>query len=162
VLGYFWHGVGRAIYFLPINILPFYGSIWHAYEMAQREATDEFAWRNALAGLAWGVTMVNIRQPAIMAHLLQQHGEDLSENAAFSYGVASSLMMRYDTTPDAPFIMPFYQYQPDATDPGLVWLWNSQVRQPAQEALQTYYPILKQRSRLGELFRYHSLPELAQ
>jgi len=162
VLGYFWHGVGRGIYFLPINILPFYGSIWHAYEMVRREAADECAWRNALAGLAWGVTMVNIRQPAIVANLLQQHGEELSENAAFSYGVASSLMMRYDTTPDASFIMPFYQYQPDATDPRLVWLWNRLVRQPAQEALQTYYPILKQRSRLGELFRYHSLPELIQ
>jgi hypothetical protein len=37
----------------------------------------------------------------------------------------------------------FYQYQPELTTPRLVRLWNSQVRQPTQEALQTYYPHTK-------------------
>ena len=37
--GYFWHGVGRSIYFSPINFLPGYGAIWHPIEMIRREAT---------------------------------------------------------------------------------------------------------------------------
>jgi hypothetical protein len=160
VLGYFWHGVGRAIYFLPINFLPCYGSIWHAVAMIQREVPDESVWYSALAGLAWGVTMVNIRQPAILANLLRHYGEQLSANDVFSYGVASSIMMRYDTTPDDPHIMQFCQYQPELTEPSLIRLWDSQVRQPVQEALQAYYPILKQHGRLGEIFCYQALPAL--
>jgi hypothetical protein len=69
-------------------------------------------------------------------------------------------MMRYDTTPAAPFIMPFYQYQPDPTAPRLIQLLNSQVRQLAQEALENFYPVLKKYARLGEIFWYQSLPDL--
>jgi len=156
VLGYFWHGVGRAVYFLPINFVPCYGSIWHAVDMVRRESPDEFAWHNALAGLTWAVTMVNIRQPIVMADLLQYHGHQLAENPGFSYGIATSVMMRYDTTPQAPFITPFYQYRPDSNDPSLVQLWDSQVRQPTQEALQDKYPILKREQRLGEIFHYRN------
>lgn len=157
VAGYFWHGVGRAIYFLPINYVPYYGSIWHAVEMVEQEALDEFAWLNAMAGLSWGVAMVNIRQPAIVANVLPEHDAQLAANDAFAYGVATSTVMRYDTTPEAPFIDPFYQYQPDPAVPGLTQLWDSQVRQPVQEALHDYYPVLKEESRLGEIFRYQSL-----
>jgi hypothetical protein len=74
--------------------------------------------------------------------------------------VASSLMMRYDTTPSAPFVTPFYQYQPDATDPRLVQLWYDQVQRPSAVGLQEYYPVLKRHHRLGEIFRYQSLPAL--
>jgi hypothetical protein len=157
---YFWHGVGRAHYFLPIHFIPGYGSIWHAVGMLEPAVPNDRARRNAIAGLAWGVTMVNIRQPQIVAHLLKSHGARLSADGGFADGVASSIMMRYDTTPDAPFIAPYYQYQPDPADPGLVQLWHSQVRQPCVVALQEYYPVLKQNHRLGEIFRYQSLLEL--
>jgi len=160
VAGYFWHGVGRASYFLPINFVPCYGSFWHAFEMVRQEALDESAWLSALAGLAWVLGMVNIRQPAIVANVLKYHGAQLAENDAFAYGIATSTVMRYDTTPDAPFIGPFYQYQPDPAQPGLVQLWNSQVSQPTREALHDYYPVLKEYDCLGEIFRYQSLPAL--
>ena len=128
--------------------------------MVRQEAHDEYAWRNALAGLAWGVAMVNIRQPAIVANLLKHHGNQLSENDSFSYGLASSMVMRYDTTPDAPFITPFVQYLPDPADSSLVQLWNSQIRQPTQWALEDYYPVLKKYGCIGEIFRYQVLSEL--
>jgi hypothetical protein len=157
---YFWHGVGRAHYFLPIHFIPGYGSIWHAVGMIWQAVPNDRAWRNAIAGLAWGITMVNIRHPQIVANLLQYHGAQLAADDGFANGVASSIMMRYHTTPDAPFTMQFYQHQPDPTDLRLVQLWNSQVRQPTQEALENFYPVLKKYSRLGEIFRYQSLPEL--
>jgi hypothetical protein len=68
---YFWHGVGRAHYFLPIHFVPGYGSIWHAVGMIRQAVPNRLAWLNAIAGLAWGVTMVNIRQPQIVANLLR-------------------------------------------------------------------------------------------
>jgi hypothetical protein len=157
---YFWHGVGRAHYFLPVHFVPGYGSIWHAVGMIRQAVPNDRAWLNAIAGLAWAVTMVNIRHPQIMANLLRHHGAKLAAEDGFANGVASAIMMRYDTTPDAPFILPFYQFQPDPTPPGLVQLWNSQVRLPTHVALHEYYPVLKQHRHLGEIFRYHSFGEL--
>ncbi len=160
VFEYFWHGVGRAHYFLPIHFIPGYGSIWHAVGMIRRAVPNDRAWRNCIAGLAWGITMVNIRHSPIVANLLRYHGAQLSVDDGFANGVASSIMMRYDTTPDAPFITPFYLYQPEPSDPQLVQLWQGQVQQPCAVALQEYYPVLREQHRLGEIFRYQFLPAL--
>jgi hypothetical protein len=160
VFEYFWHGVGRAHYFLPIHFIPGYGSIWHAVRMIQQAVTHEHAWLNAIAGLAWAVTMVNIRQPQIVANFVQYHGAQLVADDGFANGVASSIMMRYDTTPDAPFITPYYRYQPEPVNPQFMQLWQSQVQQPCTLALHKYYPVLKQHKHLGEIFRYQSLPAL--
>src|SRR5262249_54869268 len=157
---YFWHGVGRAHYFLPIHFVPGYGSNWHAVRMIQHAVPNERAWLNAIAGLAWAITMVDIRHPQIAANLLQHHGAQLAADDGFANGVASALMMRYDTTPSAPFITPFYQYQPDRAAAQLVQLWHDQVQQPSTVALQEYYPILRRHHRLGEIFRYHDFQEL--
>jgi hypothetical protein len=68
--------------------------------------------------------------------------------------------MRYDSTPDAPFIAAFCQHQPARTDPALADFWNDLVKTPCKRALQDYYGILKKRQRLGEVFRNQSLPDL--
>lgn len=161
---FFWHGVGRAHYFLPINFLPGYGSIGHAVQMI-RQATgdDETAWLNAVAGLAWGVTMVNIRHPKILANYLKSHGDEIGEDDALANGVGSSIMMRYDTTPEASFTKDYYEYDPGSSDSDLAKNWNSQVKEPCKRALEKggYYDRLKKLRRLGEIFRYHkSSPEI--
>jgi hypothetical protein len=159
VIDYYWHGVGRALYFFPTYFVPGSCSPWQA---AAREALHEIAWYNMQAGLAWAVTLVNQQQPNVVETLLKYQGDQLSSSDAFANGVMSSLMMRYDTTPDAPFITPFCQYQPDAHDPGVVALWHSQVAGPCQVALQQYYPVLKEYNRLDEIFRYQPLAELVE
>ncbi len=160
VAGYFWHGAGRATYFVPINFVPVFGSIPHAIQMIQRDTPDDFAWRHAIAGLGWGVTMVNIRHPSIMANLLKQVGDQLSIDDAFANGIASGIMMRRDTTPAAPFIPSFYQYEPDPEDTELTQRWNDMVGEPCERALQDTYPVLKEHQRLGDIFRYGSLEDL--
>jgi len=159
VYDYFWHGVGRATYFLPINFVPGYGSIWHALELARREAVDVRARLNSVAGLSWGVTMVNIRHPEIVAILLEQLGEDHSkDHQAFSNGVVSGLIMRADTTPGAAIIDGFCEYLPE--DEALAAKWSHWVQKPCRLALEHYHPKLAQHQCLGEIFRYHSLERL--
>ncbi len=143
LVGYFWHGVGRGLYFLPINALPCTSSTWRAVEMAQEEPPHSLGRLNALGGLAWAVTLVNLRHPAILETFLKQYGGVISANDAFSTGVSASLMIWYDIEKDDPYLRAFLQYQPDPSNPRLVQLWNSQVRAPAQEALQRYYDVLK-------------------
>jgi len=156
---YFWHGVGRSHYFLPINFLPGYGSIWHAVDMIEKAtAHDSTARLNAISGLAWGVTMVNIRNPEILANVLKYHGDELATDNAFANGVASGLIMRQDTTPNASFISALYGYEPDASDADLVRHWNEQIQQPCQQVLAAggYYQKLRDEHRLGQIFRYNA------
>jgi hypothetical protein len=157
IVGYFWHGVGRGLYFLPLNAVPCASSSWRAVEMAQGEAPHALGRLNAMAGLVWAVTLVNIRHPEILEAFLKQHEHTLSANDAFANGVSSSLMMWYDMQRDDPYLRAFCHYQPDATTPGLVQLWNTQVRGPCQEALHSYYGVLKARHGLDEVFRYQPL-----
>jgi hypothetical protein len=159
-LDYFWHGVGRGLYFLPLNALPCSSSTWRAIDMAQEEAPHTLGRRNALAGLAWPLTLVNIRHPAILETVLQQYGETLAVNDVFSSGVSAALMIWYDIEGSEPYLTAFAHHQPDPSQPRLVQLWNSQIRQPASEALQQYYGILQAGPGFGEIFRYQSLAAL--
>ena len=160
VVGYFWHGVGRAIYFLPQSFLPC--STWQTFEMARREAPDELARLNAVAGTSWAVTLVNQRQPEILANLVVgPHGDQLAPDGAFSNGLASAVIMRADTTPGAPLTQAFLDYRPSRSDARQVRLWDELVRRPAELGLRVYYPIFKAQDALGDLFHYGDLARLA-
>jgi hypothetical protein len=153
-LAYFWHGVGRAIYFSPTYFLPFGRSPWRAVELCHSEAPHELGRLNAIAGLAWAMTLVNMLQPHILEVVVKRHGAEFAQSGAFANGIFSSIIMRYDMTPDAPFITAFCQHQPDGSDPSLVQLWNNLVQRPCEAALQQYHGLLKENNRLGEIFRF--------
>ena len=153
LLGYYWHGVGRAIYFAPRNFLPCADIDWAGTPAAAPHETGRL---NITAGLAWAVTLVNMRQPTVMELLLRRHGDVLSRTPAFPNGVASSVIMRYDTTPDAPFLVPFLNDRPLPSEPQVAKLWEQLVRQPAAVGLDVVYAHLKQQTRLAEIFNYRS------
>ena len=151
LVGYFWHGVGRAIYFAPRNFLPCTDIDWAGVPSI---APDEIGRLNMTAGLAWAVTLVNMRQPEIMERLLRHHGDVVARTPAFANGVSSSILMRHDTTPDAPFLDAFLSYQPTQDASGIDRLWEMEVRRPSVEALRNWYDRLKRAGRLGEVFRF--------
>ena len=82
-----------------------------AWTAADEEPPHEIGRRNAVAGLAWATTLVNMRQPEIMLHLLRQRGEQLARTDAFSNGVASACIVGWDITPGDVYIKSFCQYQ---------------------------------------------------
>ncbi len=157
---YFWHGVGRALYFLPVNFLPCGSTLWRAFELAAAEAPHELARQNAFAGLAWAVALVNQRHPEVVADLLRDHGAELEALGGagtagagvspFADGVAASAVLRQATTPDAPFLTAFCGYRPAA--PATAARWDDLVRRPCREALERSYPALR-RTGLGAIFR---------
>ena len=161
VMGYFWHGVGRSLYFLPMNALPCLNWFWHVVEMPAEEAPHTLACLNTLAGLAWAITLVNIRHPQILENVLRRHHHLLCENDAFANGVSAAVLIGYDMKPDDPYIRVFCQYQPDPCERRLTQIWNRQVQRPCQEALQHHHGILKTHGALGELFRYQPIEALA-
>jgi len=158
-LGYYWHGAGRSLYFLPLFFVPGLLSPWLAVE---REAPHELALLNMTAGLAWATTIVNVRQPELMENFLRMHGERVSRTPAFTNGLMSTLIMGIDITPGDTYITRFLEYQPARSDPRVVELWDRLVAQPGRDAVYRIHPILKKQERLGEIFQYHpSLSELA-
>jgi hypothetical protein len=117
---------------------------------------------NALAGLGWALTLINIRHPEILEAFLKHHGNALSANDAFANGVSSSLMVWYDMRGDDPYLRAFCHHRPDTSEPGLIQLWDSQVMDPCQEALQAYYGVLKAQHGLDEVFRYQRLSDVVE
>lgn len=160
LVAYFWHGVGRALCFVPTNSMPSRDIAGRALKMSQREPPHKLGRLNTLSGLVWALTLVNMRQPEIMEVFLKRHSDQLSESSAFSNGIVSAVLIWYDSAPDDPYLPAFCEHQPDFAENGLVKIWNSQVKKPCQEALQHYYGVLKEQTGWGELFRYQSLPEL--
>jgi hypothetical protein len=149
---FFWHGAGRAMYFSPMNMLPGL-SPWHA---AEQEPPNEISRRNARAGVAWAFTIVNIRQPEIASNFLNHRSEEVSGNDAFMDGVYSTLIMAGEMVPGHRFVTGYARYQPDQSAVGV---WNRFVGSDCEAKVNAYRQIMKTQGKLGEVFRYHALPD---
>lgn len=157
LLGFFWHGYGRALYFGPAYFLPVLRSAWGGIDSEISGLRDELS---AAAGLAWALTLVNMRQPEIEEGVLKTYISGSKFQEGFANGVSSCIVMRQDTTPDEPFVSVFYQHRPDPGNPQLVELWERCVYKPAVDALNKYYPVLKQHNSLDQAFKYQDLASL--
>jgi hypothetical protein len=94
----FWHGAGRAMYFAPMHFAPWQSAPWEAFATAADEAFDTRRLANAIAGIAWALTLVNIRHPEVMASVLDHH-EEISTSAPFRHGARSALWIWSRSTP---------------------------------------------------------------
>jgi hypothetical protein len=171
----FWHGVGRALYFLPANLSPRRSAPWRAAAMALSEpvqaagppgspgpqatenraadaATDR-ACNNALAGLAWPLVLINLRHPQVLSSFLRRHAP-LAEDAAFVSGVGSALRVWCDCMPGDPYVAALRGYRPQPPEAGLARLWQHSIAAECAAAMEEDYPRLREQGRLGELFLF--------
>jgi hypothetical protein len=159
---FFWRGAGRALYFYPKNFIPAWDCPWRGYAMSSELAPHEMARKNLRAGMAWATTVVNMRNPEITETLLQWQGENNPDRDAFISGMTSSMIMRYDTSPDDPYIEDFIEHPPNPANQLLCRLWRRDVKEPCESAIRDIYPVLKKHQRLDEVFHYQSLPDLVK
>jgi hypothetical protein len=152
LLPYFWHGLGRAIYFSPLNLLPGRSAPWAGIQMCVSEPPNELAKQNAMAGFAWAMTLVNIRDPEVIQLLLQHHAKNMPEPQAFINGVYSSVIAWRDSSPEDASLAALARYQPNSSTDGLVDLWNYYVARPCLQAL-TDYQAIHDAKRVGTIFR---------
>jgi hypothetical protein len=149
---YFWHGIGRAIYFSPSNLLPSNSAPWAGVQMCMEEPPGPRERRNALAGFVWALTLVNIRHPQVMAAFLHHHGRTAAEPEAFINGIYSSMLVWRDCTPEDAYIESFWRYRPPESDL-LPDFWDYYIRKPFQQALRDYQGISNNR-KIGTLFHF--------
>jgi hypothetical protein len=156
---YFWHGVGRGIYFSPSNYLLLGNSAFRAMEMARREPPDEQSRGNALAGLVWAQFLVNLRQPEIVEALLTECSGPF-EAGAFANAVSSATVIWRDSTEGDPHLDALCRYHPETSLPELECRWRQLVETPCRRALDEYYTVLKDHDCVGDVFRVRSLPQM--
>ncbi len=160
VATYMWRGAGRALYFHPKNFIPSIRSPWRGIQMSGEIAPHQVARQNLRAGLAWAITLVNMRHPEVMESVLLYQGENDLDREPFVNGVTSSMVMRHDTSPDDPFIKSFIEHRPDPTDKLLCRLWERDIAEPCTMAVNEIHAVLKRHNALEEVFHYQPLPEL--
>jgi len=148
---YFWHGVGRGIYFMLVNFLPCWSAPWPGYEMCTQEPAHSLGRLNAASGFAWALTLVNMREPEIVAAFLKRHQARLANDDAFANGLFSALVIWLESAPHDSSVPAFCAYNIEQLDPSLLPLWDRYVRQPAQEALRFRGRSSKA---INDLFRY--------
>jgi hypothetical protein len=155
---WFWHGAGRAIYFLPLHGFP--GATKAAAALCRREAPDGPALLDALDGMFYAAAMTNLEDPGVLAALAAEVGERQPEAEALADGFAAALLARFDTTPADPAIPALLAYRPGGGAARQA-LWEKQVAAPCRDALERLYPLLRARRELGLLARHRRLRELA-
>lgn len=128
---YFWHGVGRAMYFLPLHLLPGYGTIPTALRRLEREAPHALARAGGRSGVAYAATLVQLGRPVVLERFVHRHPEAVDRT--FAEGMVSAVLLRRRTTPAAPELDAFLRHVP--ADREAVGRWRTLVAEPVHEVL---------------------------
>ena len=151
LVGCFWHGVGRGLYFSPAYAAP--GSTGAALAAAASEPPHEEGRRNAIAGLAWAITLVNLRHPEILEDFLMGHTRQARQaaGAALADGISSAVAVWCDAVgPGEVHLRAFLDHRPGGPAAGETW--RRLVVEPCRRAMGRQ-PHLRTSRRLEELFQ---------
>ena len=151
----FWHGCGRGLYFSPASVFPCSNAVWPSLRRAMSEPPDKSARMNAVAGFAWAVALVNIRDPLILEALLKRHGRELCGCDAFANGVSSAAAVWDDWSPDSRYLADMCRHLPTAKSE-LANDWNQHARSYCDGDLPSRHVNVKQSNKLEGLFQYQS------
>jgi hypothetical protein len=152
LVGRFWHGVGRAIYFSPLTIVPSASVVWPRLKQVCVEVNHETGRANVVAGFAWALTLVNLRSPEVLESLLRLDGHDLSEPDAFADGVTAAATVWNHWDSESAYLDHLCQYDPRLPHSAQVAQWNRTARSYCDGALKQRYLSLNRDGQIDALF----------
>lgn len=161
LLAYFWHGIGRGIYFHPGNFPPLCSAPWKAVDMCRHEPPHNLGRRNAIAGLAWALMLVNIRHPEVVGAFLKHHETDIAEDEAFANGMRSALFVWGEASANDPHLNALRVYVPQHCSPSLLKLWNRCVTESCHWACSCK-GITAANKAVDSIFQYQHISSLFQ
>lgn len=156
----FWHGVGRSLYFQPMNFLPIAGAHRRMLNSAAQETNHPDDRRNVLAGLIWAVTLVNLPQPPVVRSLAPVCSE-LKMRDEFINGLISALLVWRHMAPDDMRYLNNYT-RPLTNHNVQAVLWNQWIDTPAREALANFFPGLERHNKIPALYSFRTSEELGR
>lgn len=152
---YLWHGVGRGLYFAPMHLLPWSGGWERAFAKARSEpppaARRPAGEGNAIAGLAWALTLVNLRSPAVVEAAVAGCGGGPGVDRAIAHGAAGALLVWRQWAGAEAWLARFLDHRPAAADRGR--RWRRRIVDPCRAALAGDAGDLRRRDHLAALFR---------
>ena len=155
---YFWHGVGRALYFLPTGFVPSNRSMCRVLKESQEEPPHCSGQVECHSGSSMGVYIgQHARNARIMEAFLRNCGASLPDAEAFVNGVQSALMIWCDCAGQDPILRRFCEHRPDLSGGEAANLWEWYAGRPSRRAARDY-PVVEAHGRVGELFRFQSMP----
>lgn len=129
----FWHGLGRAAYFLPIGFLPGFGGVIEALSTLRRSWPFPEAREAAETGFGYALALVNLDHPEVLEWLvgsIGRHGQRTgSDRGALVRGMAEAMAARQAITPGTGVLARLHGHRP-ATHRRR-W-WRDWVAAPAQ------------------------------
>lgn len=136
-----WHGAGRGLYFAPSELAPTSAPPWRALARARRAPSSRGS-LNALAGLSWATTLVNLHSPEVIRWRLSTAGDASSAEAhSVAHGVTGAATTWLLATGDAEPVEALAGDAPEAVAAG------------CRRALQHQWPRLRAGAAIGPLFR---------
>jgi len=130
----FWHGVGRGLYFSPISFLPLAEARQRVFTRALDWPTTDTGRQNAIAGLAWAVTLVNVRDPEAVFCWLVENADEIQSNHAFRNGATSALIVWLSVAPQDQYVEALGSYRPAHADQAFAELWQDTVVRACRDA----------------------------
>jgi len=155
LVAYFWHGVGRAIYFAPTNFLPDASTSQRYLQQVQAESPHALARLNVLSGMIWALVLVNVRHPKVLEAFIRANARELNPEV-FESALCSAALIWCDSSPDDESLNALCSHHPSGGE--LQAIWEAHVSRPCLEVLK-HYAALKETG-LGRLFRHRPLSEL--
>ncbi len=158
LVGSFWHGLGRGLYFSPFRFLP--GSAGPALAAAQSQPPHREGRLNAIHGAAWALALVNLRHGEVLDAFLAGPGriEDAAGAGALAHGIASAAAI-WSIVAGAqdPHLAAFLRHRP--AHPAAADTWDRLVAPLCRRAVERSADLRRSR-RLEELFRYRPYGDL--
>ncbi len=153
----FWHGVGRGLYFAPSQVLRVRTATRRAVELARSAPADETGRMGALAGIAWALTLVNLRSPEVVAEALALAGGELVPGGPVEQGICAALLVWTATAGWDATVDRFVGRAARAAAHGEPW---RRLLERCATALDTLPPLLTDTGRWPDLFRFRPLDAL--
>jgi hypothetical protein len=150
---YFWHGVGRAMYFSPDSFLPVRNLGWSNLNSARSLPPSRIARVNAVAGLAWAVTLVDLQRPRIIEVFVQGCSGQEWEVQAMANGVTSAATVWLDYSGQPAEVEKLCVHQPAGRFQRPA-IWDDVVRQPCTNLLNGPTTDFAQRGQVDQIFQY--------
>jgi len=144
----FWHGLGRGLFFVLGDAVPWGSPSGRALDRALREPPHTLGRINALAGLAWAMTLVCLPFPEALDLFLCQHAARIEDVEAFRQGIAAAVLLWRGTAGPGALLDRFLAHTSEASGH-----WEAWVRRPCEQALGERLPALMQEGSWEDLFR---------
>lgn len=151
----FWHGSGRGFYFNPLQLMPVRRFRHWILDQSINEAPNSEAVNNLVAGFFWALTLVNVRNPEVVADFLRRLPVNrwTVHTGAICDGVSAALLVWEHLTREDRLTESFIDYLVSGSG-GLRQFWVEEIGTLANSRLLRQNEAEQDEQRIADLYSF--------